>query len=567
MMNLIGNTMVQNSKISRSLWWGVALFLITGFLYSAKAQMIYTIAGTGMPGYSGDGGSAVSAQFRSGHISCDTAGRLFLSDVYEHRIRYIDNQRIINTYAGTGILGFSGDGLPSTIAQLHRPQSITIDSSGNLYIADVDNWRIRKVSSSGIISTVTGDGTIAYMGDGGPATMAKVSLLGGLATDLAGNLFFVDRWNVRKIDVSGIITTIAGNSTFGFSGDGGSATMASFNFTGGSLAIDAFGNLYVLDNLNHRIRKIGVSGIVTTIAGSGPIGSGAGSFSGDGGPATNARLNAPSSIAIDHNRSLYIMDNNNHRIRKIDTNGIITTIAGTGTGGYAGDGGAATAAEINYGKLATDCAGNLFINDSNRVRIITFGTSPAFTGGGMRSITVCKDAPAFPIDSLVAISMGVVGRTETWSLASLPSHGTALASYSIVSTGSVLTPSGLSYTPAIGYSGYDTFRVQVSDCGYIKDTVTFYVTVSDCSLGTTTQYTTRDGLQIYPIPVNKELLINSTKGKYTSLIITNTIGQQMLRQPLTPPLTTVDVGELPTGLYYITLSGVEGNVVKKFIKR
>ncbi|MEM7735487.1 MAG: MBG domain-containing protein [Deinococcota bacterium] len=271
----------------------------------------------------------------------------------------------ISTVAGTGTRGFSGDGDLATAAQLFNPTNVTIDSAGNLFIADFDNDRIRKVDTSGIISTVAGT-TEGFSGDGGLATAAQLSLPTDVAVDSAGNLFIADRLNyrIRKVDTAGIITTVAGDGTEGFSGDGGLATAAQLNWPFG-VTVDSAGNLFIADFDNDRIRKVDTSGIITTVAGDGTEG-----FGGDGGPATAAQLRNPIDVTVDSAGNLFIADQINHRIRKVDTAGIITTVAGT-TRGFGGDGGLATAAQLNRPYSVTvDSAGNLFIADfgNNRIR-------------------------------------------------------------------------------------------------------------------------------------------------------------------------------------------------------
>jgi uncharacterized repeat protein (TIGR01451 family) len=221
----------------------------------------------------------------------------------------------ISTYAGNGTAGFSGNGGPATSASLYYPDGVALDSSGNLYIADTWNNRVRKVSTSGTISTVAGNGTAGFSGDGGPATSASLRYPDGIALDSSGNLYIADTSNmrVRKVSTSGTISTVAGNDTEpGFSGDGGPATSASLSYPRG-VALDFSGNLHIADTDNERVRKVSTSGTISTVAGSGTAG-----FSGDGGPAASASLNDPYGVALDSSGNLYIADTYNHRIRKVD---------------------------------------------------------------------------------------------------------------------------------------------------------------------------------------------------------------------------------------------------------
>jgi sugar lactone lactonase YvrE len=331
------------------------------------AGIISTVAGNGSKGYSGDGGPAISAKFSSPRdISVDSGGNLFIADGENRRIRKVSSSGIITTVAGNGSLGYSGDGGPATSAKLYQPWGLSIDSANNLFIADTGSNCIRKVDSSGIITTIAGNTTWGYGGDGGPATSAQLKNPYGIAVDSAGNLFIADYNNncIRKVDSSGIITTVAGNGSAGYSGDGGMATSAQLNWPYG-VAVDDADNLYIADYSNNRIRKVASSGIITTVAGSASVG-----FSGDGGPSTSAQLDYPSGVALDTKGNLFIADDFNSRIRKVSVSGIITTVAGNGTMGSSGDGGYATSAQLHDAKkVAVDSAGNLYIADCTEYRI------------------------------------------------------------------------------------------------------------------------------------------------------------------------------------------------------
>jgi len=343
------------------------------------------VAGTARPGYSGDGGQATSAQLSSpAGVVVDSVGNVYIADSSNHRVRKVSPSGIITTVAGTGVRGFSGDGGPATGAQLSTPRGMAFDGSGNLYVADVYNSRIRRIPPSGIITTVAGNGSYGYSGDGGPATGAELRVPNGVAVDGSGNLYVADLNNnrIRKVSPAGIITNVAGNGTAGFSGDGGPASSAQVSSPWG-VAVDGAGNLYIADSNNHRIRKVSSSGIIITVAGGG-----AGIFSGDGGPATSAAISLPYGVAVDGTGNLCIADFFNHRIRKVSPSGIITTAAGSGAGGPAGDGGPATNAQLfNPAGVAVDGSGNLYVADSssNRIRRVTPSgiiTTVAGTGAG-----------------------------------------------------------------------------------------------------------------------------------------------------------------------------------------
>lgn len=347
---------------------------------SSSAQTITTIAGNGSSAYSGDGLAATAAGIDVMDVKMDHAGNLYISDRSNRRIRKVNTSGIISTYAGTTPGGYGGDGGQATAAQLNILNGIGIDKYGRIFIADGPNNRIRKVDTSGIITTITGTGFSGFSGEGTPATGAQVSDAYGVATDTMGNVYIADSYNnrIRRIDTGGIITTIAGDGTVGFSGDGLAATAAQLSWPT-SIVADNAGNIYFTDNENNRVRKINSAGIISTIAGSGTTGTSpggyTGSYTGDGGLATAATLNSPAYLALDCCNGLYVADNGNHCIRKINlATGYITTIAGNGTNGFFGDSGPATAAHFSfpYG-ITLDAMGNLYIADAgnSRVRKVT----------------------------------------------------------------------------------------------------------------------------------------------------------------------------------------------------
>ena len=454
----------------------VILLSLLGLIPASFAQKVVTVAG----GFVGDGGAATSAsfQFPVGMVQ-DRLGNTYVADEGEQRIRKITSSGVISTYAGTGIAGFSGDGGPASSARINAPLGITLDSAGDLVFADAVNNRVRKITPAGIISTIAGNGTAGYSGDGGPALDASMNTPWGVAYDSAGNLFISDRNNnvVRKVDIAGIITTFAGNGTQGYCGDNGRATSACLN-TPRALIADRVGNLFIADSFNHRVRRVNSAGIITTVAGNGNFGfSGdggqatqaaigaprglalragtlyianagqsriravtlatgiintfigstqgydgdhhapldtelfapatiasfsstamlvvdgdnarlrrlfggqvitvAGGFIGDGNTATSASMVLPQGIAFDQSGNLYVVEYSGHRVRKIDTTGKITTVAGTGVSGYSGDGGPATSAQLNFPQaVIADSAGNLFISDqsNNVIREVAAGS-------------------------------------------------------------------------------------------------------------------------------------------------------------------------------------------------
>jgi sugar lactone lactonase YvrE len=336
-----------------------------------KAATIKTVAGDG-GSHLGDSGPATEAAFcGTSDVTLDASGNMYIADggIYcsgpgGHTVRKVDRHGIITTVAGTGEAGFSGDGGPATKAQLDVPFAVAADREGNLYITDENNLRIRKVDKDGIITTFAGTGEDRHSGDGGPATSAQLRDPGGIAFDTRGNLYVADYTSVRKIDPSGTITTVAGTGELGFSGDGGPATEA--KLTAYDLALDHKGNIYICDLENQRIRKVDRDGIIHTVAGSGKKG-----YSGDRGPATNAALKDPWGIAVDREENVYIADHHNRVVRKVDPEGTITTIAGTGEAGFNREEGPATKVMLQdpIGLFFDDDSGVLYIADTLNARI------------------------------------------------------------------------------------------------------------------------------------------------------------------------------------------------------
>ena len=364
---------MTNQPASQAVWAGGNATFTVGVSGAGPFVYQWQFNGTNVPngiittvaggGNGGDGGPATNASLYSPYgVAVDASGDVFIADTGNNRIREVKTNGMITTVAGKGNGDFSGDGGPATNASLALPSGVAVDGAGNLFIADTDAERIREVSTNGIITTVAGNGLPYYSGDGGPATNASLNSPEAVAVDTNGNLFIADTYNycIREVDTNGIITTLAGNNINGFSGDGGPATNASMSLVRG-VAVDHAGNVFAADEWNNRIRKISPDGIITTLAGGGN--------GGDGGYATNASLARPNGVAVDANGNLFITDMSS-RVQEAITNGIIMTVAGNGTNGFSGDGGNAISASLFYpSAMAVDNAGNLLIADTFNDRI------------------------------------------------------------------------------------------------------------------------------------------------------------------------------------------------------
>lgn len=350
-------------------------------------DIITTLAGGGAS--FGDNVPATNASLTNPQgVALDSNENLFVTDNDDNVVRKVDTNGIIATVAGKYTLtgAFGGDGGQATNASLNHPNNVAISPAGTLYIADIFNQRIRRVSTSGTISTFAGNGTPGYSGDGLSATSTSLNFPACVALDTTGNLFIADLANSRIRKVSGgTMTTAAGKASAGFSGDGGPATSASLSHPQG-IALDPAGNLYIADTGNHRIRKVNTAGVISTVAGNGTT-----NFTGDGGLAINAGLNQPWSVCADNAGNLFIADYGHNRIRKVDSAGNISTVAGrSNTGAFGGDDGPATKARLNGpASVALDATGNLYIADwhNNRVREVHFAGLPTLT---LSNVTVAS---------------------------------------------------------------------------------------------------------------------------------------------------------------------------------
>jgi sugar lactone lactonase YvrE len=607
-------------------------------IYSTDAfsQTIATLAGDGVLGYSGDGGSAISAAINNPFsMAVDKAGNVYISDQNNHRIRKVDTFGTITNIAGTGVGGYDGDGAPATAKELYYPAGIAVDSGGNIYVADYGNHRVRKITkSTGLISTIGGTTTYGFSGDGGPATAAKIHNPYGLAIDTARNIYFADRSNhrIRKISNTGIITTIAGTAPEGFGGDGGQATAANLKYPIG-VAVDTFGDVYFSDWGNNRIRKVTkLTGVIKTIAGTGVAG-----YSGDGAAATLAKLNQPYGVAVDGSGKVYIGEFTNSRVRMIDSLGIITTFAGKGTRAYSGDGGLATAASlIQPSGVAVDSFRNVYIADhyNNRVRIVYAGgvisgvkavcvgssttLNDPVPGGAWRSSTTSVAI----VGSSTGIVTGVSAGTSsiTYEAPAYYGHQYSVATVTVnplpasisgpgtVCAGgtSTLTDAGggkwFSSTTTVARIGSSSGRVSGVLPGTATITyrlatgcsITKVITVDVCSAmpisitpggegaggggeennaqqgGVITTSSSQPGLHVYPNPNDGgafTVFFSSNKDEQGILTITNTVGQKVIEMPVTTnttiPITKTSL--LPPGMYLVTLKTEHERFYEKMV--
>jgi hypothetical protein len=338
----------------------------------ALLSAIVTYAGRGTEGFSGDGGTATRAQMdQPSGITVDAKGNVYFIDDFNERVRKVAPNHKITTVAGTGITGDDGDGGPATQAtfQFGEGGGIAVDAQGDIYIADPTKSRVRVITPDGIIHPFAGSfNNEGNRGDGGLAVNAALMDPFALAVDSRGDVFIADSGanNIREVTPDGIIHTVAGNGTGGFSGDGGRATSAEI-FAPSDIAVDGQGDLFILDSGNNRVREVTTDGIMHTIAGNGTAG-----FSGDKGLAVNAQLNFTfeGGLAVDVKGDVFIADSGNNRIREVTTDGMIKTVAGNGTAGHRGDHGSPIKAQLNNPTgLAIDAKGDLFIADTFNSRI------------------------------------------------------------------------------------------------------------------------------------------------------------------------------------------------------
>lgn len=518
------------------------LFLVAAMLATANgyAQLINTFAGGGST--LGDGGPATAARVDNpGGIYFDRLGAMYIASGTGCRIRKIDATGVITTVAGTGTAGYSGDGGAATAARLKYPTCIEIDTVGNLYISDGQNFTIRKIDAvTGIITTVCGNGTQGYTGDGGPASAAKLFGPDYISFDRHGNLYIAEpsAHVIRKIDVAGIITTIAGTGTAGYNGDGIPATDAQL-YHPLCIVPDTAGNLYLTDGSNARIRKIGTDGIITTIAGNGT-----GSFSGEGGSAALATF-TPTRLRFGNGGDLYF-STGNYRVAKIGTDGVMTVVAGNGVMANTGDGGPATAASMHHPiDLIFDSCDNMYIsvNNHNRVRKVTFNPYATPT---VSLAAVASAAAGTTVTVTATIAAGTGAYTIQWYRNSVPVATTTTPIYTYTKPPGTDTITA-TIAPAVGYCSAPATATAIL--------------VAELPVGIDNP-TGPAPLLLYPNPTHAVLHLQAATPILQATLHTITGSMVHTSTPGTHT-TTIDIAALPPGIYLLRINGLHTYKVVK----
>ena len=543
-----------------------------------------TFAGTGVGGYVANGGPGTSSyHFLTKGVATDASGNLYCigNSNGGSQVRKLTTAGVITTVAGTGVSGYLGDGGLATAARIGA-DGIATDASGNLYIVEQNNSRIRKVdASTGIITTIAGTGTAGYSGDTGPATAAQIDIDGsdnaGIAVDGAGNIYFADgnpfngtNYRIRKINSSGTITTIAGGNAAGFAGDGGLATAVGCQIDWPcQIALDASGNVYFASAQTGStcIRKINVStGIISTVAGNHTLAS-----TGDGGLATAAAINSPRGVAIDASGNMYIAEAQGNCVRKVNTLGIISTIAGTGVAGFSGDGGLATAAQMNFPSAValTNDGGCFFVADwpNNRVRKIDLGGSCpylyvlpvnllSFNLRCEKSDVICNWSTASEINN------------DYFTIERSP-DGTIWAEAGIVkSIGNSSTIHNYEFTddelPQLPVSGIFLYRIKQTDYDgkheYFGPVAASCVPEDEWKLITETFVANSSvhGTLFAPKDAELTLCVIDMRGRV--------IKQETINALKGSNLLHIDIDNAGAGMYFVTLQNARVNLRQKFIK-
>lgn len=526
--------------------------------------MISAVAGTGIAGNTGDGGPATIATIGiPTGLAADRSGNIYICDGTYHVIRKINATGIISTIAGNVSPaggGYSGDGGPATASALNNPLGVAVDSAGVIYIADANNNVIRKISASGIISTISGTGIPAYSGDGGPALAADLQFPRGITADNSGNIYFSSACRVRKIDVAGIITTVAGNGTAGYSGDGAAATAAEVNYPEGICA-DDYGNIFIADLHNNMVRRVDAGGIITTIAGSGFPGD-----SGDGGLPTLAGVNGPQGVALDKRGFAYIAELNGARVRKVDTCGSLLVDVITG------DSVICSNASVQF--LDDSAGGQWFVLDTT---LATVSADGMVTGVGNGPATLvygiansCSIAYAFK-NIMVGPYAGIIesttfhriGPPDTFCYYAFlkNTNGKPGGIWGVTDT-TIATISASGKVDPLVYNRADTaFYVVTDSCG--SDTAFYpFVIIISCEGSASHIAVGENEIAVYPNPAPGEVMVESVV-PITDIAIINTVGQVVYHHAYNSRQVMVNVGNMPPGLYLIRVNGAG---IKRFLK-
>ncbi|MBX2906984.1 MAG: Ig-like domain-containing protein [Taibaiella sp.] len=436
--------------------------------------IVTTVAGSGAGPVSGVGGAAFNAHIGKAKATVkDNGGNIYVANDAS-QIFKVTGDGILHIFAGTATSGYTGDGGPATAARIGSASHMALDNTGSLYFTDTAFHCIRMVSSSGIITTIAGTGTAGYSADGTAATASSLTSPSGIAIDSAGRIFFRENKRIRMIDpaTGNALATVAGNGTCPASGDGGVATAAAI-CDGEGIAVDISGKIALTTQAS--IRQVDALGFISTIAGTGGAG-----FTGDGGPATAAQLDMPDGLAYHAAGTLVVADQLNNRVRKLLPGGNIETLAGNGSPAFNGDGCPATTTTLNHpADVFADAWGKIYVADYDnyRVRVITANHNIAFAQGAVQFLSVSSN-DTLSLDTALSVTDGDNLQPLTWSVISGPVNGTLSAAGTQPGNGSTYYPFGFSYSPDGGFSGYDSFRVRVIDCAAADDTTTVYVTVT-----------------------------------------------------------------------------------------
>jgi len=521
----------------------IIFFLFLFSFIESKCQVITTFAGTGTIGCNGATGLAITKNITDPlGMVFDSYGNYYFCNQQCNTVCKVDTNGFYSVIAGPGIFSVIGDGGPATAAFLNYPNDIAFDTFGNLFIVDAQNYRVRKVDmTTNIISTVVGTGVIGYGGDGGSATLALINSTNGIFFDRKNNLFISDCGNnrVRKVNSMGIISTIAGNGIPGFSGDNGPATNANLN-NPFDVIVDKLGNVFFPDALNKRIRKVDTSGIITTIAGTG-----IGIYNGDGILATSANF-GPYKIAMDNNGNIFASDSNS-RIRKIDTLGIIHTIAGTGVSGYNGDGIPATVAQINEPSgITTDICGNVYFGDVGNNRIRRIPQQPIITFPIISISGPISERPG----NLVTITATISNAGSSY-LIEWMNHGIEFTTTTVPS---------VTYTKM---AGIDTITANIVPTGYgcWDSTTSSAHVVVDGSLDLH-GYSTNNSYNLFPNPAHNSLTITGNE-KHITICVLDILGQEVLKNKTDNGSSEINISNLIPGIYMVKINGF---VCQRFIK-